>query len=67
MASHAVLLLQGALLGKRMQVTGNGAIAIFGLVVAGTMELVRRWHRHNLVHHKAEVDHLLAVARSDGH
>jgi MFS transporter, LPLT family, lysophospholipid transporter len=44
-----------------------GAIAIFGLVVAGTMELVRRWHRHNLVHHKTEVDHLLQIARSDGH
>ena len=31
MASHAVLLLQGALLGKRLQVPGNGAIAIFGV------------------------------------
>jgi MFS family permease len=44
-----------------------GAIAIFGLVVAGTMELVRRWHRRNLVQHRTEVEHLLAIARSDGH
>jgi MFS family permease len=44
-----------------------GAITIFGLVVAGTMEAVRRWHRHNLRHHRAEVERLLAVARSDPH
>jgi MFS family permease len=44
-----------------------GAIAIFGLVVAATMEIVRRWHRHNVAHHRDEVEHLLAVARSDGH
>ena len=44
-----------------------GAIAIFGLVVAATMEAVRRWHRHNLRHHRAEVDRLLAIARSDVH
>jgi len=44
-----------------------GAIAIFGLVVAGTMEWVRRWHRHNVVQHREEVEHLLTIARSDGH
>ena len=44
-----------------------GAITIFGLVVAGTMELIRRWHRHNLRRHRDEVEHLLAIARSDGH
>ena len=44
-----------------------GAITVFGLVVAGTMEAVRRWHRHNLQHHPAEVERLLAVARSDAH
>jgi MFS family permease len=44
------------------------AIAVFGLVVAATMELVRRWHRHNLVHHAHEVERLLVIARSDtGH
>jgi hypothetical protein len=44
-----------------------GAITIFGLVVAGTMELIRRWHRHNTVHHREEVDRLLSIARSDCH
>jgi MFS transporter, LPLT family, lysophospholipid transporter len=44
-----------------------GAIAIFGLVVAATMEAVRRWHRHNLRRHPEEVERLLAIARSDVH
>jgi MFS family permease len=44
-----------------------GAITIFGIVVAGTMELIRRWHRSNTVHHRDEVERLLAIARSDPH
>ena len=44
-----------------------GAIAIFGLAVACIMELIRRWHRRNLVQHKEEVDRLLAIARIDSH
>jgi MFS family permease len=45
-----------------------GAITIFGLLVAGTMELIRRWHRRNAVVHRDEVDRLMAIARSDsGH
>jgi len=44
-----------------------GAITIFGLVVAGTMELIRRWHKHNTVEHREEVERLLAIARSDSH
>jgi MFS family permease len=44
-----------------------GAITIFGLVVAGTMELIRRWHRNNTVQHRDEVERLLAIARSDPH
>jgi MFS transporter, LPLT family, lysophospholipid transporter len=43
------------------------AITVFGLVVAATMELIRRWHARNLVQHRAEVEHLLAIARTDGH
>jgi MFS family permease len=43
------------------------AITIFGLVVAGVMELIRRWHLRNLVHHKDEVERLLTIARTDGH
>jgi LPLT family lysophospholipid transporter-like MFS transporter len=44
-----------------------GAITIFGLVVAGTMWLIRRWHANNTVQHRDEVDRLLALARSDKH
>jgi MFS family permease len=44
-----------------------GAITIFGLVVAGVMWLIKRWHASNLVHHKEEVDHLLDIARHDKH
>ena len=48
-------------------VSAFGAITLFGLVVAVTMELIRRWHRHNTVHHRDEVERLLAIARSDPH
>ncbi len=41
------------------------AITIFGLIVAGTMELIRRWHKRNTVVHRDEVERLLAIARSD--
>ncbi len=44
-----------------------GAITIFGIVVAGTMELIRRWHLRNTVQHRDEVERLLAIARSDPH
>jgi MFS transporter, LPLT family, lysophospholipid transporter len=44
-----------------------GAITILGLIVAGTMELIRRWHRNNTVQHRDEVERLLAIARSDPH
>jgi MFS family permease len=41
------------------------AITAFGLVVAGSMELIRRWHLRNLRLHGAEVQRLLDIARSD--
>ena len=44
-----------------------GAITVFGLVVAGTMWLIRRWHRSNTCVHRDEVEHLLAIARRDKH
>jgi MFS family permease len=50
----------------RFGLSAFGAITIFGLVVAGTMEAVRRWHQRNLVRHRVEVEHLLAIARTDG-
>ncbi len=43
------------------------AIAVFGLAVAAVMEMIRRWHRRNLVAHGDEVQRLLAIARTDGH
>ncbi|WOB08184.1 lysophospholipid transporter LplT [Piscinibacter gummiphilus] len=43
------------------------AITAFGLVVAGAMWVIGRWHSTNCVRFKDEVDHLLALARSDKH
>jgi MFS family permease len=52
----------------RFGLSAFGAITVFGLLVAVTMEAIRRWHRHNLVHHGREVERLLVIARSDkGH
>lgn len=42
-----------------------GAITAFGIVVAGTMWLIQRWHARNLVQHREEVEHLLQIARQD--
>ena len=41
------------------------AITAFGIVVAGAMWLIQRWHADNLVRHKEELDHLLRIARQD--
>jgi MFS transporter, LPLT family, lysophospholipid transporter len=41
------------------------AIAGFGLIVSGVMFLIYRWHQSNCIHHKAEVEHLLDIARND--
>ncbi len=41
------------------------AITGFGLVIAGFMWLIKRWHANNCVVHRAEVEQLLAIARSD--
>jgi LPLT family lysophospholipid transporter-like MFS transporter len=49
----------------KLGLSAFGAITIFGLVVAGVMELIRRWHRRNTVLHRDEVDRLLAIARGD--
>ncbi len=49
----------------RFGMSAFGAITIFGLLVAGTMWMIRRWHQRNLVVHRAEVEHLLEIARSD--
>lgn len=51
----------------KLGLSAFGAITLFGLVVAGVMELIRRWHVNNTRAHRAEVEHLLALARSDPH
>lgn len=51
----------------RVGLTAFTAIAVFGLGVAGLMWMIRRWHQRNCVVHRAEVDRLLAIARSDCH
>lgn len=45
--------------------TAFGAITVFGLVVAGIMVLIQRWHRHNVAAYPDELEHLLRVARHD--
>jgi MFS family permease len=51
----------------RWGMSAYAAIAVFGLVVAGMMWLIRNWHAGNCVHHRDEVERLLALARSDRH
>ncbi len=51
----------------KLGLTTFTAITVFGLTVAGVMELIRRWHRHNCVHSREEVERLLAIARTDTH
>ena len=41
------------------------SITAFGLVIASFMWLIRRWHARNCVNHRAEVEHLLGIARND--
>ena len=42
-----------------------GAITGFGLVVAGFMWLIQRWHQTNCVKHAVEIDRLMDIARND--
>jgi MFS family permease len=51
----------------RLGLSAQVAMAIFGVLVAGSMWLIRRWHQRNCVQHRDEVDRLLAIARSDTH
>jgi LPLT family lysophospholipid transporter-like MFS transporter len=48
-----------------MGMSAFGAITGFGIIVAGVMWLIKRWHANNCVRHRAEVDHLLEIARHD--
>jgi hypothetical protein len=49
--------------------TGNGlsafgAISVFGLVVAGFMWVIKRWHARNCIKHATELEYLLEIARN---
>jgi LPLT family lysophospholipid transporter-like MFS transporter len=48
-----------------MGLSSFGAITVFGLVVAGFMWVIKRWHERNCREHAAEVEHLLEIARND--
>ena len=41
------------------------SITVFGLVIAGFMWLIRRWHARYCVRYHAVVEHLLGIARND--
>jgi MFS family permease len=52
-------------LSTSMGLSAFGAITIFGVVVAGFMWVIKRWHDHNCREHAGEVNHLLDIARND--
>ena len=66
-SDRACILGLGALysLSAGMGMSAFMAITGFGVIVAGMMYIIKRWHQHNLVHHKDEVEHLLDIARHD--
>ena len=48
-----------------MGLSAFGAITAFGVVVAGFMWVIQRWHKSNCFKYKEQVDHLISIARSD--
>jgi hypothetical protein len=48
-----------------MGLSAFGAITVFGVVVAGFMWVILRWHAYNCRVHAADIAHLLEVARHD--
>jgi MFS family permease len=48
-----------------MGLSAFGAITVFGLVVAGFMWLIKRWHARNCREHAADIANLLEIARHD--
>jgi uncharacterized membrane protein YciS (DUF1049 family) len=58
----------GYSLSTALGVSAFGAITAFGVVVAGFMWVIQRWHASNCIRHKDELENLLKIARSDqGH
>ena len=48
-----------------MGLSAFGAITVFGVVVAGFMWWIKRWHQANCRDHAVEIEHLLDIARND--
>ena len=48
-----------------MGLSAFAAITAFGLLVAGTMALIRHWHQRNERNHPHELERLLEIARRD--
>ena len=55
----------GYSLSTALGLSAFGAITGFGVVVAGFMWLIQRWHKSNTIKHKVQLDHLMSIARSD--
>jgi MFS family permease len=64
---QACILVLGALysLSTGLGLPTFGAITLFGLVIAGFMFIIKRWHARNCRDHSVEVNRLLAIARND--
>jgi MFS family permease len=48
-----------------MGLSAFGAITAFGVVVAGFMWVIKRWHARNCINDAEEIEHLLSIARND--
>ena len=64
---QACILGLGALysLSAGMGLSAFVAITGFGVIVAGVMWMIQRWHKNNCVQYREEVEHLLEIARHD--
>ena len=64
---QACILILGALysLSTGLGLPTFAAITGFGVLIAGFMWVIRRWHARNLVTHQDEIARLLAIARND--
>jgi hypothetical protein len=64
---QACILGLGALysLSAGMGLSAFVAITGFGVIVAGVMWIIHRWHKNNCVQYREEVEHLLEIARHD--
>ena len=54
-------------LSTKFGLSAFGAITVFGIVVAGIMWLIGRWHKRNCSNYPDEVNGLLEAARRDHH